>query len=403
MRSVLLSSVFAVLVWAASPVLAQTTSADDVVALRAQVEILLARVEALEQGVSVSTQIEQEVLPVQRPGPAASWTENVQLVGDFRYRHESINEEGLTERHRQRIRARLGVISDLADNMSVGFGLTTGGDNPISGNQTLGSGFSHKDIDLDYAYFDWSLSEQLSLVGGKMRNPFYRPNRHHLIFDEDLSPEGLALRFDTGGFFGNLGGFWVEERGEGDDSILIGAQAGFSTTSVNGTRLTAGVSYYTYDEVKGHAPFFFGGAGNLLDEDGNYLNDFDQLELFGELNFNLADQPVTLFADYVTNTAAKVFDDGYAIGARYRSASAPGSWDLSYSYQDLQADAVVATFTDSDWGGGGTDAKGHFLRTNYVFRGGWRFRFTYFMNERGEAEGNLRDYNRLQADISFSY
>ena len=126
MRSVLLSSVFAVLVWAASPVLAQTTSADDVVALRAQVEILLARVEALEQGVSVSTQIEQEVLPVQRPGPAASWTENVQLVGDFRYRHESINEEGLTERHRQRIRARLGVISNLADNMSVGFGLTTG-------------------------------------------------------------------------------------------------------------------------------------------------------------------------------------------------------------------------------------------------------------------------------------
>ena len=236
-----------------------------------------------------------------------------------------------------------------------------------------------------------------------MRNPFYRPNRHHLIFDEDLSPEGLALRYDSGGFFGNLGGFWVEERGEGDDSILIGAQAGFNTTSANGTSLTAGVSYYTYDEVKGHAPFFFGGAGNSLDEDGNYLNDFDQLELFGELNFDLADQPVTLFADYVTNTAADAFDDGYAIGARYRNALAPGSWDLSYSYQDLQADAVVATFTDSDWGGGGTDAKGHFFRTNYVFRGGWRFRFTYFMNERGEAEGNLRDYNRLQADISFSY
>ena len=157
MRSVLFSSVCAVLVGAAPPVLAQTTSAADVAALRAQVEMLLARVEALEQGVSMSTQIEEEIMPVHRPEPVASWTENVQLVGDFRYRHESINEEGLTARHRQRIRARLGVISDLADNMSVGFGLTTGGDNPISGNQTLGDGFSHKDIDLDYAYFDWAL------------------------------------------------------------------------------------------------------------------------------------------------------------------------------------------------------------------------------------------------------
>lgn len=170
----------------------------------------------------------------------------------------------------------------------------------------------------------------------------------------------------------------------------------------NGTTLTTGVSYYTFNNTKGYPPFFFAG-GNLLDEGGNYINGFDEVELFGELNFEFAGQPVTLFADYVTNTKTSEFDDGYAIGARYRAASAPGSWDLSYSYQDLQADAVVATFPDSDWGGGGTDAKEHFFRTNYILPGGWRFRFTYFMNERGEAEGNLRDYNRLQADISFSY
>lgn len=223
MRSVLFSSVCAALVWAASPVLAQTTSAADVAALRAQVEILLARVEALEQGVSVSTQIEEEVMPVPRPEPAASWTDTVVVSGDLRYRHETINEEGLTTRHRQRIRARLGINADVSDTMSLGFGITTGGDNPISGNQTLGDGFSHKDLGLDYAFFDWRLSDELSLRGGKMRNPFYRPASHHLVYDEDLSPEGLALRFDNGRFFGNFGGFWAEERGQDDDSILIGA------------------------------------------------------------------------------------------------------------------------------------------------------------------------------------
>ncbi len=401
MRRILLALVTTGVVGAASPVLAQTAPADEIAVLRAQVEHLLERLDALERSLSGSADIDAVPL-APRPEPASSWAETVSVVGDLRYRHESINEEGLTERQRHRIRARLGISGELADNLSVGVGLTTGGDNPISGNQTLGDGFSHKDLGLEYAYFDWGLTEDLSLVGGKMKNPFYRPGSHHLIYDEDLHPEGLALRYASGRFFGNFGGFWVEERGGDDDSILIGAQAGYKTTFVNGSILTVGVSYYTYDQARGRPPFFFA-AGNQLDPSGNYLTDFDEVELFGELNFDLAGQPVTLFADYVTNTAADAFDEGFAVGVTYRDAAAPGTWDLSYVYQDLQANAIVATFSDSDWGGGGTDAKGHVFRTNYVLPGGWKFRFTYFMNERGEAEGNLRDYKRLQADINFTF
>ncbi len=401
MRNILLALATTGMVWAASPVLAQRAPADEIMALRAQVETLLQRLDALEQSLSGSADIEEAPF-ARRPEPASSWTEAVTVVADLRYRHEAIDEEGLTERQRHRIRARFGVSGDLADNLSVGAGLTTGGSNPISGNQSLGAGFSHKDIRLEYAYFDWGLTEDLNLVGGKMRNPFYRPASHHLIYDEDLHPEGLALRYASGRFFGNFGGFWVQERGGDDDSILIGAQAGYKTAFVNGSTLTAGVSYYTYDEARGRPPFFFA-AGNQLDASGNYLTGFDEVELFGEVNFDLAGQPVTLFVDYVTNTAADAFDEGFEVGATYRNAVAPGSWDLSYSYQDLEANAVVATFSDSDWGGGGTDAKGHVFRTNYVLPGGWKFRFTYSLNERGEAEGNERDYRRLQADINFAY
>lgn len=401
MRSILLALFGTVMVWVSSPVVAQSDSADEIQALRVQVEHLLARLEALDRSLSGSAEFEAVPL-APRPEPASSWAETVTVVGDLRYRHETINEEGLNARQRHRIRARLGISGNLADNLSVGVGLTTGGSNPISANQTLGDGFSHKDLDLDYAYFDWGLTEVLSLVGGKMKNPFYRPGSHHLIYDDDLHPEGLALRYRSGRFFANVGGFWVEERAADDDSIMIGAQAGYKATSVNGTTLTAGFSYYTYDAAKGRSPFFFA-AGNQLDASDNYLTDFDELELFGEISFALAGQPLTLFLDYVTNTATNAFDDGFALGATYRDASAPGSWDLSYVYQDLQANAIVATFSDSDWGGGGTDAKGHFFRTNYVLPGGWKLRFTYFMNQRGEAEGSLRDYKRLQADINFTF
>ncbi len=402
MRSIFLAVAGTIMVWAASPVLAQTGPAAELTALRAQVAQLSERLEALEQRLAGSVEIE-EVMIAPRPEPAASWTETVELAGDLRYRHETINEAGLSVRHRARIRARLGVTSDVADNVSVGFGLTTGGDNPISGNQTLGDGFSHKDIDLDYAYFDWGLTENLNLVGGKMRNPFYRAGRHFLLFDEDLTPEGLALHYDSGRFFGNFGGFWAEERGGADDSIMLGAQAGYRGTVGNGTGLTAGFSYYSFSNTQGFPPFFFLGSGNQLDAFGNYLTGFDEVELFGEVNFELAGRPVTFFADYVTNTAADAFDTGFAVGAAYGDASAPGGWDLSYSYQDLPANAVVGSMSDSDWGGGGTDAKGHTFRTNYLLPGGWNFRFTYFLNERGEAEGNLHDYNRLQADINFIF
>ena len=401
-RSLFLAVAGTIMVWAASPVLAQTGPSAELTALRAEVAQLSERLEALEQRLAGSVEIE-EVMFAPRPEPASSWTETVELAGDLRYRHETINEAGLPVRHRARIRARLGVTSDVADNVSVGFGLTTGGDNPISGNQTLGDGFSHKAIDLDYAYFDWGLTEDLNLVGGKMRNPFYRPARHYLLYDEDLTPEGLALHYDSGRFFGNFGGFWADERGAADDSIMLGAQAGYRGTVGNGTGLTAGVSYYTFSNTQGFPPFFFAGSGNQLDAFGNYLTGFDEVELFGEVNFDLAGRPATFFADYVTNTATNAFDDGFAVGAAYGDASAPGSWDLSYSYQDLQANAVVASFSDSDWGGGGTDAKGHTFRTNYVLPGGWKFRFTYFLNERGEAEGSPRDYNRLQADINFIF
>ena len=74
-----------------------------------------------------------------------------------------------------------------------------------------------------------------------------------------------------------------------------------------------------------------------------------------------------------------------------------------YAYQDLEADAVIATFTDSDFGGGGTDGKGHVIELNYALRDRWTLGFRYFLNERGADADNEHDYNRLQADVVFAY
>jgi hypothetical protein len=110
-----------------------------------------------------------------------------------------------------------------------------------------------------------------------------------------------------------------------------------------------------------------------------------------------------VFADYVVNGEAAEADTGFAVGASFGEVSGARTWRVGYAYQDLEADAVVGTFTDSDFAGGGTDGKGHVIELNYGFRDRLVFGLRYFLNERGADAGNEHDYNRLQADVVFNY
>jgi len=112
---------------------------------------------------------------------------------------------------------------------------------------------------------------------------------------------------------------------------------------------------------------------------------------------------MALFADFVVNTDVDENDTGYLFGAKYGSAKAPGTWDVSYFYEKLEADAVVGLITDSDFGGGGTDAKGHAIQGTYAFHDNWNFRATYFINDIALSSGNPRDFDRLMLDLAFKY
>lgn len=403
MRRLIHALLGALSMFAAVAASAQTDAAREIAELRAQVNSLLARLERLE-GQSATT----VTPPAAAPAPAtaaAGWTETVRVAGDLRYRHETINDDIEAVRDRHRLRARVSVTAAIADNMTAGFGLSTGGFTNDSGNQTLDSGFSYKDIGVDLAYFDWAVTDDVNLIAGKMSNPFFRPGGYHLLYDGDLRPEGLAVRYGSGNLFGNAAAFWVEERGSSADSALLGVQGGYRGTLDNGVGFTAGASYYETTHAQGRRPFFTvdDGQGNQLDGAGNYLYGFSEIELFGELRFDLNGEPLTMFADYVVNQDADAFDEGYAIGVSYRRAANPGDWSVGYAYQDFEANSVVGAFTDSDFAGGTSDGSGHSLLASYVFPGGWNFGLRWIIGDRGEAAGNPRDYNRLMADISMRY
>jgi hypothetical protein len=382
----------------------QTATAEEIAELQAQVAALTARLNALENETG-SIPAPPPIEHVAPPAVAGHWTDTVEWGGDLRYRHEAIDDAAEVYRASHRLRARVNVAADIADNVRAGFGLSTGGITNDSGNQTLTDGFSYKDINVDLAYLDWSVTDELDLIAGKMVNPFFRPGGYHLIYDGDIRPEGLALKYRSGEFFSGVSAFWVEERSAGPDSMLVGLQGGYRGVLGNGATLTVGASYYDTSHAQGRAPFFtpFSGQGNQLDANGNYLYGFSELELFGQLELDVAGAPLIVFADVVRNRDAADFDQGYAIGAEWGNASAPGDWSVGYVYEDLEANAVIGAFTDSDFAGGTSDGRGHSLLASYVFPGGLNFGLRYIIGERGEAAGELRDYNRLQADISARY
>ena len=96
-------------------------------------------------------------------------------------------------------------------------------------------------------------------------------------------------------------------------------------------------------------------------------------------------------------------DTGFAIGGQIGKASDPGTWQASYAYLDKEADAALGLFSDSNFGGGGTDNNGHVLKGAYAIGKGATVGVTYFINERGSDAGNERDYDRLQVDAQFKY
>lgn len=332
------------------------------------------------------------------------WTDRLKFKGDIRLRHESIDEEGEEGRDRQRFRTRFGVSAEVSPDVKVVLQLASGGDNPVSTNQTFDGGFSTKDFGVDLAYVDWKANDSLNIFAGKMKNPLFRAGKAPLVWDGDLNPEGVAAAFAKGAFFANAGLFSVEERSSDDDSMLYAVQVGGKFALGNSAKLTAGIGYFAYTDTIGFEPFYNGRAkGNTVDIDGNLVNEYKDTEVFAQFDTTVGELPLSVYAQWVKNSEVDVEDTARAFGAKIGSAKAKGQWEASWTYMDIEADSVIGTFNDSDFGGGGTDSSGHLIKAKYGLSKKLSLGGTYFINDVDRFQGTEHDYDRLQLDVEFKF
>lgn len=361
-----------------------------------------------------------EVTVAQNPAAKDAWFDRIRLDGDFRYRYETIDPEGSPRRERNRIRGRANIRAELADDVEVGFGLATGGDDPVSTNQTLGGGGSSKPVALNLAYVDWKVADGLHVLGGKFKNPLVKVGKQALMWDGDWTPEGVALSYRRDRFFANAIGTYLEsDTRRGNDNFSWGAQFG-ATGEIGGAKFKGGIGYYSI-QTKGESTTF-GDAddsgdylGNSAVEDGGlacgttagtscaYLYDYLLTEVFAEAAFNIGDWPAVVFLDYVNNSDPSDNNTGWTAGTRIGQTKDRGQMQFSYLYADKEADSMLGLLTDSDFGGGGTDNQGHFLQLNYGVNTSWSIGAQYFINETEVSTGSKSDYDRLMIDTQWKW
>ncbi|WP_053158284.1 putative porin [Pseudomonas protegens] len=164
-----------------------------------------------------------------------------------------------------RLRARLGMKAVISPEWTAGIRIGTGSDNnPVSTTQTLGGGFGKKDIWLDQGYLTWKATQDLTLTGGRIANPFYATD---MLYSNDLNFDGVAAIFNhklssDWGLFGTLGAFPVEytndtatsngfDKNESDTKWLFGGQVGANWKINRSNSLKGALAYYRFDDIEG--------------------------------------------------------------------------------------------------------------------------------------------------------
>ena len=144
-------------------------------------------------------------------------------------------------------------------------------------------------------------------------------------------------------------------------------------------------------------------CGTLPGVDCVYAYDYLLTEVFAEAKFEFGSTPVTLFGDFVTNGDVSENDTAWTLGAKVGQAKDRGQWQFMYYYAEKEADSMLGLVTDSDFGGGGTDSKGHWLQVNWGVNKNWTIGAQYFINDVDLASGSSSDYDRLMIDMQWKW
>jgi len=383
------------------------------------------------------------------------WVERIKLSGDLRLRHDTQwrtekkpgKDEEKYHRNRERFRLRLGMRAKTTETTEVGVRLASGSGYQNTTNQSFDEHGRGKEIFIDKAYASWQPADFLEITGGKHKNPLFTAP---LVWDPDVNPEGVSesLKFDITdnvGIFANLGQWFIEELNVKDtnsDPTLLAYQLGSVIKVADNIKFEFAATYYDflnmdtveYGDLTDTASFIGYNHKHsqqmIFDSDEKLLNEFGCWELGAKLKIkDVLPVPISLFGSYVKNQEADIDelmekgvdpgdsdpaklekysgddrDSGWLVGLSVGNKKKKGNWYAKYHYQELEDYAFPAVFVDSDFHGGGSNNKGHYVQGRYFIRDNIQARATGFFTKReDESKDGKKDEDRIQLDIVIAF
>jgi len=334
--------------------------------------------------------------------------------GDLRLRYESIERDDKDNKYRNRYRLRIGGTVDLTDELHFNVGMRSGFGNPTSGNQTflddqpLGDYF-FQSMRFNVLGLTYQSGNSTVRVG---REPYmmYRPVKSQLVWDNDVSMNGVNYQYkdDTSIITVGVNQPTLEENSVAENSVNLFLAQYVHKTKLEFAKLNLGAGVYYYDGLKGNTELFGKRKGNTVDSNGRYINNYHLVEGFGELKFDdVFGMPFKVAAGVVYNVAASDNNFGYDLAFQLGKAKHVGDWQVKYSYTDLQEDATLGAYSDSDNFGGGTAASGHAIRIKYKFGEhtylAGNFFFDKLYESNSKVSGMEPNYERVQLDAIIKF
>jgi hypothetical protein len=361
----------------------------------------------------INEAVKKEIGEIKKP---PEWLERVKISGDLRLRYEGLYNrertgEDVPDRHRFRYRLRLYTDATLSDELGVHVMLTSSEN--IYGqtsNQSFKDEFDNKTIYVGRVWADYKpkFLPGLEVGMGKFKNNFLHTD---ITWDPDINPEGLYEIYRFGYWktiepFVYLGQMMISEENYMRDASLFLWQGGFDL-KFPWMNLTLAGSFYDYTNLEttrlGTSDRAFGNTTwtdpKLRKSALKY--DFRLLEGIGFARFKLINIPVTIWGDYIRNTATDVPDDrdtAWGAGIDIGQLKKPGDWQFAYRYKWIESDSVIGLFADGDFYG--ANRRGHKWQFWYRLIKPVTFSISWF--ETNAIRGDQHE-NRLQVDTIINF
>ena len=334
----------------------------------------------------------------------STFAKNINLNGDFRYRHERISQTKTTTKntkhHVDKFRLRLKGTTEINSKTLLTVRLTSGSNGITGTNATVDGSGANKGIEIDQAFAAISFSDSLTFQAGKMATSYIDFGATGLIYDLDFTPEGVSLlgNWKNGkwSYFSYSSLYRMENFFNQSDVNLGVLQLGINFKSDSWSFDTS-LGYHHFSSLQGLNNTELASKKNSVDSQNKFKYGYKLVSAQLALKRQVYKFSLGTFAQAVKNQDAPSDDFGYSAGLLIGR----GSFQIKSGYKWLDADAVVGSISDGDSAGDSrTDGHGTFHQMKYQVLDNTFLAASYFAYN--EHQGN-KFFEKIYLDLAVNF